>query len=1086
MSQPASVPAAPDLPSGALLFQIFEGTPAAVYVKDAQGRYLLTNRRFRELFCAPDATGIGQTDAELFPAPVAALIQANDREALRHGTARNFEEILPLADGSARVYLALRFPIPGPVSGESVLCGVATDITRRKRREDAMRNVAVAVSTAHGQNVFEHLVRSLAAALRVEAAFIALPPEGGSDRLRMLALCANGEFVENLEYVVAGTPCETVVGQEFRIYPSGVRERFARAAEFAFVPAESYAGYPLSDSRGGPLGLISVISRKPMRDPGLVESVLRIYAARAVTEIERRRSDEALRASAQQYRAIFNASLDALVLRDEQFRIVDVNPAFEAMTGRPREYFLGRSEIISRPGDADGYAAAVERLKAGEPILVETTGARPDGTRFEIEVRGVPMRYQGRPHLLFVARDISERKRAEMALRASEEQYRAIFNAAADALVLRDADFRIVEINDTYMAMTERTRDEVIGADRVIANPGAVDLRFRALHRAVLAGESGAIETQLLRKDGTHFEVEVRAVPIRYRGTPHVLYMGRDITARKRAEEALRASEEHYRAIFNATADALVLWDSRLRRVDVNPAYERMLGYTRAEVLGEEFERIYTPDYAERRLELVRRTLAGERCHVELQSLRKGGEPFQMEVRTIPVRYRGEPHVLAILRDITERRRAEQERAALEAQLRQAQKMEAIGQLAGGIAHDFNNILTGIMGYLSLAAENPLARRDAKLGRHLGQAHVAAQRARDLIAQLLAFSRGRKGTPQALDVAALTEESLRLLGPSLPSSIELESHIARDLPRVRIDPVQLEQIVLNLCINARDAMGGSGRLRVEVSARPATGQCASCRCDVSGRFVELAVSDDGPGITPDVRERMFEPFFSTKEVGRGSGMGLASVHGIVHEHGGHIVVETAPGAGATFRVCFPPLADHGDARRRPRAAPGRVAEDRPALSGHVLVIDDEHLVAEFLAELLSGWGLRVTVKHNPVDAEAWLGRSSQMPDLVLTDQTMPKMTGLEFAKRLAARAPQVPVILCSGYADSVPREEIRRSGVRALLHKPIESERLLSAVRAALAARKARPPRARAQRKESSRAGRSGAAPVASRKRKSR
>ena len=385
------------------------------------------------------------------------------------------------------------------------------------------------------------------------------------------------------------------------------------------------------------------------------------------------------------------------------------------------------------------------------------------------------------------------------------------------------------------------------------------------------------------------------------------------------------ASEEQYRAIFNVSVDAINLWGPDLRMIDANPAYFEMYGYSREEVIGKSFPPGLPPNTWTRLHALIRRTLAGESCQIEMTAIRRNGERFFIEVRTIPVRYRGATHAITVARDITVRMAAEAERARLEEQLRQAQKMEAIGHLAGGIAHDFNNILTGILGYLVLAAEHPEVAGNVKLKRYLEQAQASGLRARDLIQQLLTFARGRRGNRSAIALPALVAEAHDLIRSAMPSTLELQMTID-EVPKVVADTVQIEQVLLNLCINARDALNGVGT--VNVAVRPlVTGDlvCASCLKRIAGDFVELAVRDTGPGIPPDVLKRIFEPFYSTKAVGKGSGMGLAVVHGIVHEHGGHVIVDTLVGRGTAFRILLPPMEgpeDNARARRR-RQAPSR-------------------------------------------------------------------------------------------------------------------------------------------------------------------
>jgi len=484
----------------------------------------------------------------------------------------------------------------------------------------------------------------------------------------------------------------------------------------------------------------------------------------------------------------------------------------------------------------------------------------------------------------------------------------------------------------------------------------------------------------------------------------------------------------------------------------VNPSYEKMSGYSRAEVAGADHVVANPPEVDAAVKALHRRALAGEPVRMETQMIRRDGRPIDIDLSGVRTVYQGRPHVLYAGRDITARKQAEARHRELEAQLRQAQKMEAIGHLTGGIAHDFNNILTGIMGYLTLAGEREAARSDAKLARHLQQAQHGATRARELIQQMLTFSRAQKGRTRAVALAPLVEDAVKLLGSSLPATVELRTALEDGLPAVMIDPVQVEQILLNLCINARDAMDGAGKIAVGVRlvAGEAGAVCSSCRQAADGRYVELAVADSGPGIAPQVLERMFEPFFTTKEVGRGSGMGLSTVHGIVHEHGGHVVVDTAPGKGTTFRVLLPALEGEVDAAAPAPAEQARRKPLRQTLEGRVLLVDDEQMVGEFMAELLGGWGLQVTVRRSPVEAERWLAADPSRVDLVLTDQTMPKMTGLELARRIGALRPGLPVILYSGYAENIGAEQLARGGVRALLAKPVEPEPLFAALAEAL------------------------------------
>ncbi|WP_298829196.1 PAS domain S-box protein [uncultured Piscinibacter sp.] len=902
---------------------------------------------------------------------------------------------------------------------------------------------------------------------------------------------------------------------------------------------------------------------------------------------ERKGAIGALQAREAQYRAIFDGSADALALWNRELRIVDINRAFTRMFGYRPDEVVGASFPRSIGAEAVARRTALLRAAlAGDEGVMETEAVRKDGSRFEIELRYLPIRYADSPHVLAIGRDITERRERERALERSEAQYRGIFNASADALVLRAADFSIVDVNATYEQMSGYRREEVIGIDRVLANPPETEATIRGLHAQALAGEPIALRTQLVRRDGLRYELELRGVPVEHGGRPHVLYMGRDITQAMQAEQALRDSEAQYRAIFNASADALMLWNSQLLRVDVNSAHEQIFGFTRDDVVGKAFESLPYPDeFVQPRMDMLRRALAGEASRAELEALRKDGRRIVTELRTVPIRHRGEPHVLQIARDITERldreqalqrsearlratveaafdavigmdgegrvvefnaaaerifghrreqvlgrslaalilperhraaherglkhfpatgrgpmvgrlvettavtadgreipielaisvaavpegsifvghlrdisarRAAEAERAALEAQLRQAQKMEAIGQLTGGIAHDFNNILTSVIGYLVMGQERAESLADATLSRQLGQAQLAAQRARELIAQMLAFARRRPSRRQPLALAPLLRQSVQLLRATLPSSIVLDAvelGAADDeaMPQVEGDAVQLEQVLFNLCINARDAMDGAGRIRIGLREASGGWHCRSCgeRID-GGRWVELSVTDDGAGIGADVMPRMFDPFYSTKEVGKGSGMGLAMVHGIVHDHRGHICVDSVPGHGARFRVLLP-SADGASAQGTVVAAAPEPVHRR--LAGRVLLVEDETLVGDYLAEQLRHWGLAVTLHRDPHTALDWLAQDALRTDLLITDYTMPQMTGLQLARQATRLRAGLPVLLVSGNADGFDAAVLADNGVRAALPKPIDVERLRALLHETLAVR---------------------------------
>ncbi len=484
--------------------------------------------------------------------------------------------------------------------------------------------------------------------------------------------------------------------------------------------------------------------------------------------------------------------------------------------------------------------------------------------------------------------------------------------------------------------------------------------------------------------------------------------------------------------------------------VDVNPRACACLGYSHEELLRLRADELSScvPPYTEAdALRWIERAKQDGVARFEWHRRNKDGSLHWDEVVLKSARIAGRPRVLAFTREITERKQREEQLRRSEAQLRQAKKMEAIGQLTGGIAHDFNNLLTSIMGYVVLASERQERFGDGCLEGYLVQARRSCERARDLIQQMLMFSRGQRGAPRPVAVGRVVQESLQLVRSALPATMNLEADIAADGTTARLDPLQLEQVLLNLCINARDASGGVGPLHVGV--RPvllSDAICAGCRASVSGAFVELGVRDQGHGMAADVVERIFEPFYSTKEAGKGTGMGLAIVHGIVHEHGGHVVVDTEPGRGATFRVLFAALPADSPAAPSATAQQARSPQAHLALEGSVLVVDDNESVGGFMRELLESWGLRTSHLARPQEAIVAVTSEPARFDAVITDQAMPRMTGLQLSQALHAIRADLPIILYTGYSEGLTEREIEAANLRAVLRKPVDP----GALRAAL------------------------------------
>lgn len=614
-----------------------------------------------------------------------------------------------------------------------------------------------------------------------------------------------------------------------------------------------------------------------------------------------------------------------------------------------------------------------------------------------------------------------------------------------------------IYFNRQWLTFTGRTLEQELGNGWIEGMHPDDCARCADIYASVFdTREAFTMEYRLRRFDGKYRWVLHSGRPWFSTDGEFAGYIGSaiDITERRTAEKALRESEERFRQL--AENINQVFWFMEVnppRVLYVSPAFERIWGVSAQELYDDArlWMVLIHPDDLGRVERAFSAWIHGESgdFDVEYRIVSRDGKTRWLHDRGTAI-YDEQGRLVrlsGIAEDISVRKQVAEERERLQRQLQQAQKMEAIGHLTGGIAHDFNNILASIIGYTGLALTRFVPDKQGKLAEYLQEVYRAAERARDLIAQMLTFSRGTGSQSKPHRLAPLVEDAMKLLHSTLPSSIQLRMQLADDTPAVMIDPVQLHQLMMNLCINARDAMGGRGCIDIRLHCVwDVNIECSFCHSQVHGDFVELVVKDTGKGIEPEVMVCMFDPFFSTKEPAKGSGMGLSIVHGIVHDHGGHIVVQSAPGSGSAFRLLFPRalIAPESVTGSRSQVV---VPANEPTNGARVLVVDDEESVAAFIGELLDSRGYRVVVMTN---SSAVLARFKDDPDafdLVVMDQTMPYMTGLELAQALLDIRPELPVILCTGYSEEVDEARSKQLGIRGYLTKPLSVDELLGKVK---------------------------------------
>ncbi len=781
--------------------------------------------------------------------------------------------------------------------------------------------------------------------------------------------------------------------------------------------------------------------RKHELQPALISRAIEYAIDRHVVRGE-------LRDSGARLTGILNSVSDGIISIDDQLRVILVNPAAEQMFGRPAAELVGRPlDALLPRGVRDLHPAYIaEFARTGvtrRPMHYGTvTGVRADGALFPVEASISQVVVNGRPIFTAILRDVTERRRMEQSLQESEATNRVLFQSLADGVfVAQEACFAFA--NQALSTMLGYEAAEFLGIpfQRVVA-PEFLEMWMDRYTKRIGEGPepSGHYEVQFLRKDGERLWLELRATRFRWLGRPAVLGILRDISERHAADERLRQSEERFRQVMESVSEVVWLTDiAKSQMLYVSPAYEAVWGRTCASLQDSPQDWIDAihPDDRDRVLQdATTRQVSGD-YDVEYRIVRPDGQQRWIRDRAFPVHdSRGRPvRIAGVAEDITDRRR-------LEEQVRHTQKMESIGQLAGGVAHDFNNWLTVIFGYAEVLAER--IGEDEYSTQALAEIRRAGERAASLTRQLLAFSRKEVLQPRVHDLNVIVRDTEKILERVLGEDVSARFQLAPQPLRALVDFSQWVQVLMNLAINARDAMPLGGRLIVEtraVTLQPAA--IASHPILSPGDYGELTVRDTGAGMAPDVVARAFEPYFTTKGVGKGTGLGLSVVHGIVEQSRGAIAIDSQPGAGTTVRILVP-LAAAAELRDADASTDRR-------LNGHetILFVEDEASLRRIAVHGLRAQGYTVVEAADGREAIGILHGRRDI-DLLLTDVVMPEVGGRQVAELAASLYPDIKVLYMTGYTnDAVVRHGLLEEGVN-LLHKPYTPDGLYRAVREAL------------------------------------
>ncbi len=627
-----------------------------------------------------------------------------------------------------------------------------------------------------------------------------------------------------------------------------------------------------------------------------------------------------------------------------------------------------------------------------------------------------------------------------------EKKFSKLIQVCFDGYATLDKDGHFVECNPAYCEITGYSQEELKSLSYEDITPAEyAELDKLQLELLLKDGSSDLYEKEYIRNNGERIFVEIQSYKITEEngGIGGTWSYVRNITERKKTTEELRLQSE----IMNRMSEGVFLVRMDGIIIYCNPAFEEMFGYNPGEMIGKHASIVNYPS-AKSPEEIAREILAILEkegfWQGEIQNVKKDGTPFWCHANVVTFVHSKYGKVLvSVHNDITRRKHAEEMQAHLKERLAQAQKMEAIGTLAGGIAHDFNNILSVILGYTELAKED--APPGSNFASDLEKVFDAGNRAKDLVKQILSFSRQTNVERIPMQLQSLVKEVLKMLRSSIPTTIEIIDVLDSRCGVVLADPTQVHQILMNLCTNANHAMEESGGiLKIELKEICINQNSQQPVLHIKpGRYVELIISDTGLGINPDLTAKIFEPYFTTKGIGKGTGMGLAIVHGIITEYGGTISVESELGKGTTFHVFFPVI-DQEELQAV------RKTEKTPRGSEYILFIDDEKFLAQMGGDMLERLGYSVTVRQSSLDALSTFQNNPDAFDLIITDQTMPGMTGSDLARRILQIRPDIPIILCTGYSNLIDEGSAKALGIKEFALKPITKQTIAKLIRKVL------------------------------------
>ncbi|MCD4784564.1 MAG: PAS domain S-box protein [Candidatus Eremiobacteraeota bacterium] len=770
--------------------------------------------------------------------------------------------------------------------------------------------------------------------------------------------------------------------------------------------------------------------------------------------IEKKKSEIKRHESEDRLQRVVESVQDIIYAASPEGKITYLNPAFEQITGWARDELIGKdSTLLIHPDEMSLARERLQRIIRGEKMAVVESRVRCKSGEYIVleSISSVKMHNGKVIEIMGIGRDVTMRKKIERSLRESEERFRSLSEQSLQGIyIIKDG--KMIFANDMVCEITGYSQDEILnwapGEVIKLVHPEDKDFVSKQMRRKQ-AGDSDVIpqyEFRIIDKKGEIKWLLLHSNTIRYEGGTALEAVIMDITKRKMAEEALRDSEKKFSTIFYSSPSAItisVISDGRF--IEVNESFLRLTGYAREEVIRHTSIELNIWAKQEDR-DIVTRELHdhGAVRNLEVEFRVKSGETRQGLFSGEVIHLGGKPYLLAVTHDISEIKQAQDALKETEGQLRQMQKMDAMGRLAGGVAHDFNNLLTVIIGYSALISRR-LTKNDP-LWEDIQEIGKAGSQASTLTRQLLAFSRKQVLQPRVLNINSVVANVEKMIRRLIGEDIELVSVLHPDLGQITADPGQIEQVIINLVVNARDAMPRGGRIIIETSNIELDKLYARQHLQMEpGSYIMLAVSDDGCGMDKETLTHVFEPFYTTKEKGKGTGLGLSTVYGIIKQSGGYIRVYSEPGRGTSFKIYMTRVEKPTEPTQEETPY-----EDLPCGFETILLVEDEDMVRKLIHSILQMCGYNVLVARNGGEAILICEQHKDPIQLMLTDIVMPIIDGPDLAKRLEGLRPDMKVIYMSGYTDNVIILQGILGSDLPFLQKPITPESLTNKVREVL------------------------------------